>query len=214
MGVKLPDVMKPSEVAEVLEARQLASEEELMRWFKLTVREADFVLRYVADPTSATTAFRAAFGKAGKSRDGWGSGKALLQDPRVSNAIAHQMLKLMERTHFTKERILNELAVLAFSDVTAFIMNPDGTLGLKEGVPEYALRAVQSVKKRITKKTDEAGNEYEITELEVKLWSKTEALKLAGQHLGLYTTKVDVTGTVEVRHKQVWEFGGREIEFQ
>jgi phage terminase small subunit len=188
----------------------LASEEELVEEFDLTPREARFVTLYVCNPTNASAAARGA-GFPVKSATVTAS--QMIRKESVAAAIAQEMMKLQERTRITQDRILHELAILAFSNIHDFVVTDDGELGLRPGVPEYVMRAVQSVKKKITRKTMEDGTEMEWVELEIKLWNKPEALKLAGQHFGMYKENINVTGQITHEHKQVWDFGGRQIMF-
>lgn len=198
------------EVVEQRHERALSTWEELIDEFDLSPAEARFVLAYVGNPVSAARCAREAGYNAASSSS---KGAELMADHRVCAAIAQQMNRLQERTLVTKDRILMELAILSFSNVDHFVITDDGQLGLREGVPDYMMRAVQSIKRKITRKTDQEGNQYEWVEIEFKLWNKTEALRLAGQHYGMYTENLNVRGKIEHEHKQVWEFGGRKITF-
>lgn len=91
--------------------------------------------------------------------------------------------------------MLAEVGLLAFSDVTHYRVTDAGAVVLASGAPEGALRALQSIKRRIT--TRGRGKQTEIIrEVEIRLWDKPGPLKLAGQHVGLFTDKLEHSGKI------------------
>jgi hypothetical protein len=96
-----------------------------------------------------------------------------------------------ERSHrvgMTADEVLLELKAIGLSRVDHYEMgDPKQPVVVKEGAPADAIAAVSSVKRRVRRvlgKEGEPGEEIE--DVEFKLWSKPEALKLAGQHLKLF----------------------------
>ncbi len=160
---------------------------------------------YVMDPTS----FRNAVLSAGYSKRSIDSkSHKLYHEPLMQAAIAEQMNEKMERTQITADRVLHELAVIAFGDLRNYDIDPKtGTISLPPGVPEYVMRAVSSIKFITT--IDENGTERRT--LEFKLWDKLGALRMMGQHLAMFTDKLTVGGEIDVRQK--WSIGGQEIVF-
>lgn len=153
----------------------------------LTEMQRLFVEEYVLDPTSATAAaIRAGFAEGSAAT----KASEMLAMPKIASAIARELVQREDRTQVTKDRVLNEIAILAFSDITNFVYDEDGRVSVKEGVPEFALRAIQSVKckrRTIPRKDDEPIYEVEV---EIKLWSKTDSLRMAGQHLAMFVDRV------------------------
>ncbi len=153
---------------------------------KLTPRQQRFVEEYLVDLNATQAAIRA----------GYSAKTAVVQGPRllgivqVAAAIAAGKEARNERTGITQDRVLEELGLLAFSDVTHYSVDDDGNMELTEGAPEAAARAVSSIKRRI--RFDEDGNKT--VEVELKLWDKPGPLKLAGRHVGLFPDRVEVTG--------------------
>ncbi len=82
-----------------------------------------------------------------------------------------------------------------------------GSVSVVAGAPEYAVRAISSIKCTITK--DEDGTETR--HIEIKLWDKPSALKLMAKHLGMLDARLTVEA--KVTHHQVWRIGGKEIRF-
>ena len=160
---------------------------------------------YVMDPSS----FKNACLSAGYSKRAISSiAHELHHKPSMAAAIAEKMNGRAERTMITQDRILHELAIIAFSDLRNYTINPKtGQIELPEGVPDFVMRAVSSIKFIVT--IDEAGHERRT--LEFKLWDKMGALRMMGQHLAMFTDKLDVRGELDVRQK--WLIGDKEIIF-
>ncbi len=105
-----------------------------------------------------------------------------------------------EKVGITQERVLTELEQLAFSDVTHYVVSDLGDVDLAAGAPPNAMRAVQSIKRRIM--TRGRGEHKEVTrEVEIRLWDKPGPLKLAGQHVGLFPNKVEHAGSIDLSSK-------------
>src|SRR6185437_8000191 len=84
---------------------------------------------------------------------------------------------------------------LAFSDVSHYKTDETGNVTLAEGAPDGAVRALQSVKKKV--RTYGGGEDDEPvteTETELRLWDKPGMLKLAGRHVGLFPDRVEISG--------------------
>ncbi len=145
-------------------------------------RRAMFVAAYLVS-LDATKAAIAAGCKAGGSAKSMGS--RWLQRPDVLAAIAAAQAKRVARTEITQDRVLRELALLAFSDLDHYLIDDNGRVELAEGAPEGAMRALSSIKFKVT--TDDEGRTERTTE--IKLWDKPGPLKLAGRHTGLFNER-------------------------
>ena len=60
-----------------------------------------------------------------------------------------------ERVHFDQDRVLAELTLQAFSDLTHYETDESGNVTLTAAAPEGAMRALQSIKKKIRSYTDD-----------------------------------------------------------
>ena len=92
------------------------------------------------------------------------------------------------------DEVLSETAALAQSRVDNYVVDDDGNVALAEGAPEDAMAAVQSIKRRITTRTDRDGITTKTVDVELKLWDKPGSLKLMGKHRGIFADRVEVTG--------------------
>lgn len=171
----------------------------------LTPRQARFVDEYLIDLNATQASIRA--GYSAKTADV--QGPRLLGNVRIAAEIQERQAARAKRTGITQDRVLVELELLAFSDVSHYAVDDNGDVELVEGAPAGAMRALQSIKRRITSRG--SGDTREVTrEVEIRLWNKPEPLRLAGQHVGLFTEqheRRDPAG--KLIEKTVVTFGGR-----
>lgn len=136
-----------------------------------------FVQEYLTDFNAVQAALRAGYSKRTVDKQG----SQLLGNPRISSAIRSEQGKRLDRTKLVQEEVLNEIRLIAHSDISHYNFDAYGNLSLTPDAPKNALRAVQAMKKRTI--PTKAGIAYEA---ELKLWSKTAALDMAGKHLDLF----------------------------
>jgi len=118
----------------------------------------------------------------------------LLQLPAVQAEIARLVKERSERTRITADRVLEELAVIAFSDIRDYGARENGQMYLTPGARSDAARAVSSVKrKRVTTRTVQNGLTVmeTVSTVEFKLWEKVSALRALMPHLGLATERTE-----------------------
>ena len=119
-------------------------------------------------------------------------GDMLLQRPHVQKWIREFREKMALEHEVTVQRLVQELACIAFLDQKD-LYDENGTLKPIHEMSEEARRAIAGVKvSEIRERGEKVG---EITE--VKAWSKPDSLKVLMQHLGALTEKVDVTSQGE-----------------
>lgn len=142
----------------------------------ITEKQQRFVEEYLIDLNATKAAIRAGYSP--KTADV--QGPRLLGKVRVSCAIARAKAERSRRTGITQDRILQELARIAF-------LNPVDVLDLqsctlRSDVSKDDLSAVSFL--RVKKVSAEEGGTYK--ELEIKFYNKLKALELLGKHLGLF----------------------------
>lgn len=154
-----------------------------------TEKQARFAEEYLVDLNATQAAIRAGYSE--KTAEQQGS--RLLRNVQVQAAIEAGRAKQQKRTGITQDRVLEELALLAFSDLTHYVVDDNGDIKLADGAPAAAMRSLQSIKRKITSR--KVDDEWETTrEVEIRLWDKPGPLKLAGRHVGLFPDKVEVSG--------------------
>jgi len=110
-------------------------------------------------------------------------GSRLLTNAEVQAEITRQRAILAERCNVTPERIVAELAVIAFSDLGDYIsIHPDGTASIELGnMPPGAIRAIASLNTDATRTS--AGRQT--MKLRIKLHDKQAALVSLAKMFGL-----------------------------
>ncbi|MCX4317774.1 MAG: terminase small subunit, partial [Lachnospiraceae bacterium] len=114
----------------------------------------------------------------------------LLGKTRVAEAISEKMAERSKRTGVNQDRVVLELAKLAFVKMTDVV---DSQGKIKSNAREDDLACIESVKYK--KSTSETGSSIE---REVKISPKLKALELLGKHLGMWNDKLDVNVNIPV----------------
>ncbi|HEV3143991.1 MAG TPA: terminase small subunit [Gemmataceae bacterium] len=144
----------------------------------LNPKQQRFVDEYVIDCNATQAAIRA-----GYSHNSAGSiGEENLKKPEIKKAIAEARAAQRQRTHITADRVLEEYAALAFSNIDQIFDFSGDTLRLRPAseIPLTARRALAAVKVR---RHVEDGQEVEI--LDFRLGDKLAALDKLAAHLGI-----------------------------
>lgn len=142
---------------------------------KLTAKQQRFIDEYLIDLNATQAAIRAGYApeNAGKQ------GHELLEKTGISNAIAQAMAHRSRRTGITQDRVLRELAKVAFVNAND-VIDPDSAT-VRADAAEEDLACIQAVKVKTSE--SEMGSS---SEREIKLYDKMRALEMLGKHLGLF----------------------------
>ena len=169
-----------------------------------------FVSEYLVDLNATQAALRAGYGTTENSAGVFAN--RILKNPKIKAAIQKEFAKRLERIELSQDRVVQELALLAFSDILDYEVN-EATGRLIPLTNRRASRAVQSVKIKRRTWTDKDGNpESEVT-TEIKLWDKTRAIELLMRHMGMMNgDDSKPTGTVEERRTRAVAELGRILE--
>lgn len=168
----------------------------------LTEKQKRFVEEYLID-LNATRAYKVAYPSVKRDETAAAAAARMLRNVKVSKYIAKRQDDLQRRTEITQERVLQELAAIAFSKATDYahvvekkveistdngpvpVLDQNGDpvlyrtieLELTENLNDTQKAAVASMKK---------GRDG----LEVKTHDKLKALELLGRHLGTFNDKI------------------------
>ena len=149
----------------------------------MTQKQKRFIEEYLIDLNATQAAIRA-----GYSPDTAKSiGSENLTKPDIQARIARAMAERSRRTGVNADRVVMELAKIAFVNAKDVIDSDTATVR-PDALPEDTA-AIQSVK---VKTFGEDGLEREI-----KMADKLKALELLGKHLGMFKDKVELSGTLE-----------------
>lgn len=151
---------------------------------KLTAKQARFVSEYLIDLNASQAALRAGYKNGEK-------GRQLVPKSNVAEAIREAMAEREKRTQITQDRVVNEIAKIAFGDMRDVMeWGPRGVrLRPSSEIPADAAAFVSEV----SETTTETGGS-----LKLKTNDKLKALELLGRHLGAFQDKVDVTGGLKI----------------
>ena len=144
---------------------------------KLTAKQQRFCDEYLIDLNATQAAIRAGY----SPKTACEQASRLLANVKVQEVIAVEMARRSKRTGINQDRVLMEIAKMAFVNIDDVIdLN---TVQVKQTATKEDLACIQSVKIKPT----EFG-----TEREIKLCDKKSNLELLGKHLGMFKDKVEL----------------------
>lgn len=153
---------------------------------KLTKKQKTFVEEYLIDLNATQAAIRAGYSVDTAAVIGCEN----LMKPNIQQEIAKAMAERSKRTGVNQDRIVLELARLAFVNMTDVV---DDKGKIKDTATEDDLSCIESIKY----KHSDSETGYSV-EREVKIGSKLKALELLGKHLGMWNDKFDVNVAVPI----------------
>lgn len=149
---------------------------------KLTAKQAKFAQEYLVDLNATQAAIRAGYSPKNASR----IASQLLDKTHVAAALQKAMQKREKRTEITQDRVLGQLAKIAFADMKDFAdWNPDGV----------RLRPSEDVDGTLVAEVSETTSEFaggSSTTVKIKRHDQMKALELLGRHLGMFNDKLRV----------------------
>ena len=155
----------------------------------MTKKQKRFIEEYLIDLNATQAAIRA-----GYSPDtAYSIGNENMKKPEIKAKIDKAMAERSKRTGVNADRVVMELAKIAF--VNAGDVIDAETATLKSDAAREDTAAIQSVK---VKTFGEDGLEREI-----KMADKLKALELLGKHLGMFKDKVELSGTLETEKNKL-----------
>lgn len=154
---------------------------------KLTAKQERFVEEYLVDLNATQAAIRAGYSPA-TAKD---IGCENLAKPNVRARIDEAMAELSRRTGVNQERIIRELARVAFLNAPKVVNAKDATV--LEDASEDDTAAIASIKVKVVQ------GDFESVEREVKFADKLKALELLGKHFGMFTDNINLTGSMGVQ---------------
>lgn len=170
-----------------------------MKAQKLTAKQERFVAEYLVDLNATQAAIRTGYSKktAGQQAE------QLLKKLEIAEAVRLAKAKRAERTEITQDRVLNELAKIAFADIRKAVrwgrspVDKESKNASPNGLGMYPVELVPS--EEIDDDTAAAVSEVSLTEtgIKIKLHDKKGALVDIARHLGMFTEKVEHSGALE-----------------
>lgn len=143
----------------------------------LTDREKRFVAEYCIDLNASAAARRAGYSTS------YASTGRLTQRPEIAAAIAAQEAPILARAEITAERVLRELARVAFADPRKLVDAQGRVKGLQE-IDDDTAGAIALL--RLEEKPE--GRRV----LRIRLHDKIAALVVLARHLGLLHDRLEI----------------------
>lgn len=153
----------------------------------MTPKRERFVAEYLVDLNATQAAIRAGY----SAKTANEQGARLLANASVASAVKTALEKRAERTEITQDRVLQEIARIAFSDLRR-MFGENGGLKRPEDLDDDTAAALASIEvvTRSAGKNGEGETEVEHVH-KVKAWDKARALEMLGRHLAMFTDKTE-----------------------
>ena len=155
---------------------------------KLREKQQRFVEEYLIDLNGTQAAIRAGY----SPKTANVQAARLLTNVSIKMEIDKAIAERSRRTGVTQDRVIDELAKLAFVKITDIV---DKDVEIKEDVSDEDLACIESMK--IKKYESDAGVSIE---REVKIFSKLNALRDLGKHLGMFKDNVEISASEEQKN--------------
>ncbi|CAM3778168.1 terminase small subunit [Litorimonas haliclonae] len=150
---------------------------------KLTPKQKLFVAEYLIDLNATQAAIRAGYSE----KTAYSQGQRLLKNVEIQNSLAIAKEKRADRLEITADRIAQEYAKLAFSNMENYIqITSDGEpyVDLSELTSDQAA-AISEVS--VEDFTDGRGEDArDVRKVRFKLHDKKSALDSLGKHIGFF----------------------------
>lgn len=166
----------------------------------LTDKQKRFCDEYLIDLNATQAAIRAGYSQKTAEQ----TASRLLRNVKVQEYIAKRQKELSRSTEITQERVIKELALIAFSNNADYAHVVEKKLQVEAG--GALVDVLDKDGKPVMYRTVEPVLTEELTEeqkralavikkgrdgLEVKSCDKVKALELLGKHLGIFTDKIE-----------------------
>lgn len=146
---------------------------------ELPMRKQLFVKEYLIDLNQTAAAIRAGYSpKSAKD-----TAVKLMKETAVKNAIEQAMAERSKRLGINQDRVITELAKIAFVNPADFIDFKTG--GVKKTFSPDDTAAISSVKVMHS-----SGEQGETEMNDIGLHNKIKALELLGKHLGMFDSRL------------------------
>lgn len=154
----------------------------------MTKNQKIFVDEYLID-LNATRAYKTAYPNIKNDNTAAVNGSKILRNTKVKEEIEKRMKEREKRTEITQDKVIKELANLAFTDRTDIVTITSGRAIIQDFddlTPEQraCIAGVKETKFGI----------------EVSFYGKEKALEMLGRHLGMFNDKMEIKGEIKTNN--------------
>lgn len=179
---------------------------------KLTEKQKIFVNEYLVD-LNATRAYKVAYPNVKKDDTAAVNGNRLLRNAKVKEYLDERMKEREKRTEITQDKVLEELAAIAFSNGSKYakvieetvydengevLLDSDGNIVKQKVVDLILTDELSETDKKAIASIKRGRNGIEISTCD-----KVRALELLGKHLGMFKEKVEVSGNINNPYEEL-----------
>ena len=166
---------------------------------ELSPQERMFVCEYLIDGNATRAAKKARYSEDSARTLGW----RLLQKVHIDAAVSAGLAAIAERCEVTVDRLVNELAAVAFSRPSHYEVDEDGYVSLAEDAAAEAAAALSAVKRKKRTRQYDDGSTETTYETEYKLWDKMTAITLLGKKLRLWVDQLEVKSPQDAAYREL-----------
>lgn len=173
---------------------------------KLTEKQKRFCDEYLVD-LNATRAYKVAYPNVKKDDTARANGSRLLTNANIKEYLDERIKEREKRTEITQDKVLEELAAIAFSNGSKYakvieetvydengevLLDSDGNIVKQKVVDLVLTDELSEIDKKAIASIKRGKNG-----IEVSTCDKVRALELLGKHLGMFKEKVEVSGELK-----------------
>lgn len=168
----------------------------------MTDAQKRFCDEYLID-LNATRAYKVAYKRCKKDETANVNGSKLLRNTKVKEYIEQKQVEIQKRTEITQDKVLKELAKIAFGDIRK-LYTENGALRNIIDLEDDIAGAISGVETFEEYEGRGPDREYIGDTKKVKMIDKTKALELIGKHLGMFKeTNININTNYEEYLKRV-----------
>lgn len=142
-------------------------------------KQEQFAKEYLIDLNATQAAIRAGYSR----KTAYSQGQRLLKNVEIQTRISELMNERSRRTEITADRVIQEIAKIAFSDIGEYMTwDQDGNITMLSS-DNLDTSVIQAIKSNRTLRPIGDGEEVIDSSLEVKFHPKLKALELLYNHV-------------------------------
>ena len=161
---------------------------------KLTPKQMRFVDEWLIDFNGKQAAVRAGY----SAKTAEATAARMLRNVKVQAEISRRQKDLQRRTEVSQDRVVKELARVAFSNATNAVQVQPRTIVGADGKEIVIQAVVLTATAELTDEERAAISQIKqgANGIEVKMYDKLRALELLGRHIGMFNDKLELKATV------------------
>lgn len=176
----------------------------------MTPAQKRFADEYLID-LNATKAYKAAYPSCKKDETARVNGSKLLTNTNIQDYISKKQKELEKKSGVTQQRIIEELAKIAFADIRK-AYDKNGNLRPIQDLDDDTAGAIIGVESFEEYEGRGDDREYIGDTKKVKMADKIRAAELLGKHLGMFKEKIEISKSSEDTIKEIDEYIKRKVD--